>query len=577
METGARQRFGRYETLFRIAGGGMAEVFVARALGEGGFQKIVALKRMRPELAEDARFVTMFLDEGRLAANIASPHVVSTLDLGRAEDNSLYLVLELVTGTSLQAIMFADDNNTPHDEPIPIAIAVELLAQAAQGLHDAHEATSPAGEPLDIVHRDCSPHNILVDVKGQVKITDFGIAKAMERQTQSHAGEMKGKLAYLSPEQARGLPVDRRVDIFILGIVAWEMFSGRQLFEAEHPVEALHKVTTMPIPPLTDLRPDIPRAVADAVAQALERDPDVRFSTAAAFGNALLNALGNHPGQRAQIGALVRKRGGDGLARLERGIRDAMGKKADSVPPPSSVEAMISPPSTAPGSMSAPRQRKRTMGMGSPSSSPPPAMKTRPHGGPDSIAPAPVTSPLGMMDTQLTPLGIEPAESSEQPIPLTPRTEGRHATVALPGGPALPANTAFPEPEQKGSLGIKIAAGAALLLMAGTAGVLGAWYSETQPTARPVAPIDEPAPVAPELVQVEEPEVAAPAIAAPPPSDPPVVEVVEAEPPAPRPRATTKVRRIPPREQPEVVRDEAPSAVGDRAEAFDEIFRQPRP
>src|SRR5688500_14056765 len=126
MSTAARQRFGRYETLFRIASGGMAEVYVARALGEAGFQKIVALKRMRPELAEDARFVTMFLDEGRLAANIDSTHVVSTLDLGRAEDNSLYLVMELVTGTSLQTLMFESG-----DEPIPFPIAIDVLAQAA--------------------------------------------------------------------------------------------------------------------------------------------------------------------------------------------------------------------------------------------------------------------------------------------------------------------------------------------------------------------------------------------------------------------------------------------------------------
>lgn len=571
METGARQRFGRYETLFRIAGGGMAEVFVARALGEGGFQKIVALKRMRPELAEDARFVTMFLDEGRLAANIASPHVVSTLDLGRAEDNSLYLVMELVTGTSLQALMYADDDNTPHAEPIPIPIAVDLIAQAAQGLHDAHEATSPSGEPLDIVHRDCSPHNILVDVKGQVKITDFGIAKAMERQTESHAGEMKGKLAYLSPEQARGLGVDRRVDIFILGIVAWEILAGRQLFDAEYPVEALHKVTTMPIPPLAQVRPDVSPAIADAVAQALERDPNVRFATAAAFGNALLNALGPRSAQHAQIGALVRKRGGESLARLERGIRSALGKKPDSVPPPGSVEAISIPQAPKVPTMGAPRQRKRTYQMGSPPSSAPPAMATRPHGGPQSQPPPADTSVLGMMDegpTVQEPFGIDSyVSTAEQPIPLEIREPHRQRTVALPQPPMLPENAAFPEP--KSNVGWKVAAGVALLVMAGSAGALGAWYSESTPREAPIA---RPAPLAPEPVVVREerrePEPA-PEIAAPPP--PPIDE------PLPPPRAATKVRRVRPPEEPAPVRDEAPTPVGDRAAAFDEIFRQRPP
>ena len=333
-----RQRFGRYETLFRIARGGMAEVYAARAWGEGGFQKIVALKRMRPELAEDARFVTMFLDEGRTAANIASPNVVSTLDMGRADDNSLYLVMELVTGISLQRLM---TELRLRQVAIPVGIAVEMVAQAANGLHGAHEARSPVGDPLEIVHRDCSPHNILVDVLGQVKITDFGIAKALERQTRSQVGEMKGKLSYLSPEQARGKPLDRRSDIFTLGVVGWELLAGRQLFDANNAVEAIHKVVSMPIPRIDEARPEVSGAVAEALAQALARDPDERFASAAAFANALRNALGARSPSPSEIGEFVRAHGGDALRLVEQGIRQALGAKIEVEEAPTSNEYPI--------------------------------------------------------------------------------------------------------------------------------------------------------------------------------------------------------------------------------------------
>ena len=324
-----RLHYGRYETLFPIATGGMAEVYAARAVGEAGFQKLVALKRMKPDLADNLRFVSMFLDEGRMAANISSPNVVSTLDLGRADDNSLFLVMELVTGVSVANLL---QELTLRQERIPVEIAVEIIAQAANGLHDAHEACAPTGEPLGIVHRDCSPHNILVDVGGQVKITDFGIAKAMERQTESLHGEMKGKLAYLSPEQARGNPVDRRTDVFILGVCAWELLSQMRLFDAKSTVEVLHKIVAMKIPSVDELRPDVPHDVAAAIEQALQRSPDDRFSTARAFGQALLYAIGDKRPTRSQVGSFVRRYGGNRLTDMERRIRETFGTKSTPAP-----------------------------------------------------------------------------------------------------------------------------------------------------------------------------------------------------------------------------------------------------
>lgn len=429
VEPGERQRFGRYETLFRIAAGGMAEVYAARALGEGGFQKLVALKRMRPELAEDARFVTMFLDEGRVAANIASPHVVSTLDLGRAEDNSLYLVMELVTGAPLSGLMA---EAAARNERIPIPLAVDILAQAASGLHSAHIARSPTGEPLEIVHRDCSPHNILVDIHGQVKITDFGIAKALERQTRSHAGEIKGKLQYFSPEQARGQPLDRRVDIFILGVVAWEVLAGRQLFEAENPVEALHKVATMPIRRLDEIVPGLSPKIAVAVAQALAREPDERFATAEAFGNALRHALDGPTPPASEVGALVRRYGGESLHTVERRVREVLSAASPATPPSSSM------PPRPPPRVDDARSRAQTL-----RSHPPP---TGPPSGPASI-PAPISAPAAPPATQRQ---APVAASTPRPPWAVPSSPPR-ARVETEPIPLVPSAASTPPPRSKTS------------------------------------------------------------------------------------------------------------------------------
>ena len=323
-----RRRFGRYETLFRIAAGGMAEVYTARILGEGGFQKVVALKRMLPTLAEDDRFVTMFLDEGRVAAHISSPNVVQTLDLGRAEDDSLYLVMELVVGVPLGRLVREVVQSKQH---VDLDIAVEILAQAASGLHDAHEATTPMGDPLHIVHRDVSPQNILVDRGGRTRITDFGVARAMLRHSQTQTGELKGKMAYFAPEQAIGGTVDRRCDVFALGIVAWEVVSGRRLFRSENPLHTLQKITVDPIPTIDAYRPDAPAALSACIAKALQRDPADRFQTGREFAAALRAAVPAHA-RSAQVGDYVRLHGGASLDALENGLKLALSGAAVETP-----------------------------------------------------------------------------------------------------------------------------------------------------------------------------------------------------------------------------------------------------
>ncbi len=330
--------FGRYEALLRIGRGGMAEVYAGRVRGEAGFQKLVAIKRMLPHLAEDERFSAMFLDEARLAAHISSPYVVTTHDLGRADDGSLYLVMELVVGSTLSSFL---RNAARHGTCVPLPISVEVLAQAAQGLHDAHDAKTPLGDPLEIVHRDVSPQNILVGVDGRARITDFGVARAMMRRSDTSTGELKGKLAYFSPEQVKDGALDRRSDIFALGIVAWETFTSRRLFKAENPLALLDRIMNMPIPSVRRFNPEVPESVDAAVQRALSRDLDERYPDGMAFAMALRSAYSNC-GSRKDVSAYVRNEASDRIERMEDALRAALARgDQSSIPAPNDARSGI--------------------------------------------------------------------------------------------------------------------------------------------------------------------------------------------------------------------------------------------
>lgn len=303
----------------------MAEVFAARLRGPAGFEKLVAVKRLLPDL-NDEHFVTMFLDEARLAAHITSPHVVQTLELGRAEDDgALYIVMELVVGVTLYDLCVSIFDSTMGKTPVPYV--AEMIAQAARGLDDAHHATTPTGQPLHVVHRDVSPQNILVGLDGRVRVTDFGIARAVSRSTQTQVGKLKGKVAYLSPEQSRSQPLDARSDVFALGIVTWEALTGRSLFNTGDALETVRRVRTLRIPDPRELRADIPEELARVVMWALERDLDRRCPTAARYAQALREAVPSRPGPK-EIGELVRERGGAAL----RAIQDRMSRIDEAAP-----------------------------------------------------------------------------------------------------------------------------------------------------------------------------------------------------------------------------------------------------
>ena len=277
------QMDGRYEVLEKIAAGGMATVHLGRALGESGQPaRFIAVKRMHRQYAGDPDFRSMFLDEARLCARIQHENVVPTLDVVDA-GGELLLILELVEGESLSRLA---KQVSARGLRIPLAVSAAIVIDMLRGLHAAHEALSETGEPLQMVHRDVSPHNVMVGSNGVSRVLDFGVAKARGRMQQTQHGQIKGKIAYMSPEQARGKAVDRRSDVFAAGIVLWEVLTGKRLFEGENEASVLTKLLTETPPLLSSHDPTL--AAYDPIAmRALSTNPDERFASALEMALAL--------------------------------------------------------------------------------------------------------------------------------------------------------------------------------------------------------------------------------------------------------------------------------------------------
>jgi eukaryotic-like serine/threonine-protein kinase len=278
---------GRYLLFDEIGCGGMATVHLGRLLGAAGFARTVAIKRLHPQYAKDPAFVAMLVDEARLAARIRHPHVVSTLDVA-FEDGELFVVMDYVDGVSMAHLQ---ERLIRGPAPMPWRLAAFVAGQTLLGLHAAHEATSEHGEPLGIVHRDVSPHNVLVGADGVVRVADFGVAKAAARVSATPDGKFKGKLAYMAPEQLRRGAIDRRVDVFATAIVLYEALSGRRLFWADEQAATLKNILDAEIEPPSRFVPEIPAALDEVVLRGLERDPERRFPTAQAMARALQVAL----------------------------------------------------------------------------------------------------------------------------------------------------------------------------------------------------------------------------------------------------------------------------------------------
>lgn len=268
----------------------MAEVFIGEAQSVQGFKKKVAIKRVLPHLAQNKNFIGMFLDEARLGARLSHANIVSVFDIGAADD-TYFIVMEFVDGCNLKKII---EVLRKQGRTVPFKEAVYMTMHACRGLSFAHELLSDDGEEMDIVHRDVSPPNILVSKRGEVKVTDFGLAKATTQLEKTDPGVVKGKFSYLSPEAARGEDVDERADIFALGIVLWEMLAGRRLFLGETDYQTVKLVQQAQVPSLSKISPEVDEEFEGILAKALTPDPNERYQNAREFEDALAGYLFSH-------------------------------------------------------------------------------------------------------------------------------------------------------------------------------------------------------------------------------------------------------------------------------------------
>ncbi|HMI92720.1 MAG TPA: protein kinase [Polyangiales bacterium] len=276
----APRRVGRYDICFELAAGGMATIYLARVDGPGGFRKLVALKCIHPHLVRQAGFVEMFLDEARLASRISHPNVCSVFDFGFA-DSTYYIAMEMLVGEMAGRVCRVVEQH-PTLSPLPAHAGYcgRIIADAAEGLHAAHELRGDDGQPLQVVHRDVSPQNLIVTYDGAVKVMDFGIARALDQLHLTRTGTVRGKFPYMAPEQLEQGVVDRRADVWSLGVVLWELLTGKQLFHREREVDTMRAVLSAPIPAPSSIRPGIPRAFDEIALRALARNPSRRFATA---------------------------------------------------------------------------------------------------------------------------------------------------------------------------------------------------------------------------------------------------------------------------------------------------------
>ncbi|HEX5747812.1 MAG TPA: protein kinase [Archangium sp.] len=279
--------FGKYLLLERINVGGMAEVFTAKAFGVEGFERILAIKKILPTMAEDEEFITMFIDEARISVELNHANVVRIDELGKHED-TYFIAMEYVAGRDLRTLL---ERYRRRKEIMPTAQAVFVASKMCEGLDYAHRKKDARGQDLGIIHRDVSPQNILISYEGEVKIIDFGIAKAANRSQKTQAGILKGKFGYMSPEQVRGLPIDRRSDVFAVGVILYEMLTGERLFVGESDFSTLEKVRNADVPMPRQFNPNIPAGLEKVLMKALARDVEDRYQWASDLQEDLMRFL----------------------------------------------------------------------------------------------------------------------------------------------------------------------------------------------------------------------------------------------------------------------------------------------
>ena len=311
---------GRYQLCFELASGGMASVYLARAEGSPGFQKLVALKRIHPHLSSERAYIEMFLDEARIASSITHPNVCSVFDFGEV-DGEYFIAMEYLMGEPLsrvqrRIVVNVDERSAPQ---LPARMAT-IIAQACEGLHAAHELKDSNGESMNVVHRDVSAENLFVTYDGTTQVVDFGIAHARTRNHHTEAGQVKGTFPYMAPEQMTAAAVDRRVDVWALGAVLWELLTLRRLFLRDTDVNTMYAVLSSEIQAPSVFRPEVPAELDAIVLKALRRNPDERWQSAREMGKALRRVVAaqDDPPGPAELAEWMSQLFPDGEARKRR-------------------------------------------------------------------------------------------------------------------------------------------------------------------------------------------------------------------------------------------------------------------
>ncbi len=336
-----------YELLDRISAGGMAEIFRARRRGVAGFERIFAVKRILPSIARDPSFVTMFMDEARIAAKLSHPNIIQTLDFG-VSDGEYFLAMELVDGVDLGTV-FAECR--ARDEPMPVRYACRIVAEVCDALSYAYNKRDERGQPMRVVHRDVSPSNVLISHCGTVKLIDFGLARASERKTRTRHGVLKGKFRYLSPERVRGRVADHRSDVFSAGILLWELLTRRRLFEGSTDWEVLESIRACEVAPASDRNDQVRPELDEILERALALEPNDRYQDAGELADQLRD-YARRWGEHCSGRDLARW-----VAELEPNPRLARA----SVPPPVPRQAPPPPPLPPPPPRPPARRRRRAV------------------------------------------------------------------------------------------------------------------------------------------------------------------------------------------------------------------------
>jgi eukaryotic-like serine/threonine-protein kinase len=319
----------RYTITERLDHGGMAEVFRGVAESMEGFKKAVAIKRILPNLTKNQKFVSMFLDEARLSLFLQHANIVQVFDISKTPDNAYFLVMEYVDGCNLKTLI---ERSKQKNKRIDLAHSIYIMMECCKALNYAHFLEHPeTNEPLGIVHRDISPPNILLSKNGEIKLVDFGLAKANTQIESTDQGVVKGKFSYLSPEAASGLEVDHRADVFAVGIILWEMFTGRRLFYGESDYQTVELVRQARVPSIAALNPEVEPELEAVVRKSLAREPNDRYQSAADLGDALTQYLFSH---RMKVSSRD-------IATLVRDAQVEMMRKRSAEPKESLIDALI--------------------------------------------------------------------------------------------------------------------------------------------------------------------------------------------------------------------------------------------